>query len=202
MKSTPVLNRIDLTFSFRKEKLLIICLEIQKIPRFIFLILFVKRNFTFKKMKQQLWVLIHGIGAYSYCFEWLVSHLNTNSSIAKDVLVLTFDLYGRGFSEYATPQTQGLFVNQTKDLLQTLNLVDFSSCAATVKSPIKSPRTSPVSPREKSSLPIAPIPTFSFPPFKTFTLVGHSMGGAISLCFCHTYPEIVESMILLSPAGG
>lgn len=148
------------------------------------------------KNPKQLWVLIHGIGAYAYCFEWLINHLNTNSSIAQDALVLTFDLYGRGYSGYATPQNQGLFVGQTRDLLQTLNLVDFSSCTSPVKSPI--------SPREKEALPVppTPIPTFSFPPFKSITLVGHSMGGAISLCFCHAYPEVVESMILLSPAGG
>jgi pimeloyl-ACP methyl ester carboxylesterase len=38
-------------------------------------------------------------------------------------------------------------------------------------------------------------------PQKKFTLVGSSMGGAISAAFASRYPEFVKELVLLSPAG-
>jgi len=35
----------------------------------------------------------------------------------------------------------------------------------------------------------------------TFTLVGHSMGGAIACLFAHQYPHLVTQLVLLTPAG-
>ncbi|ELR22423.1 hydrolase, alpha/beta fold domain containing protein [Acanthamoeba castellanii str. Neff] len=41
------------------------------------------------------------------------------------------------------------------------------------------------------------------PPLRTdgFTLVGHSMGGAVSLLVAHRYPDLVEKLVLIGPAG-
>ncbi|KAJ3214176.1 hypothetical protein HK099_006997, partial [Clydaea vesicula] len=36
---------------------------------------------------------------------------------------------------------------------------------------------------------------------KKFTLAGHSLGGYLSLSYCEKYPENVEKLILISPAG-
>jgi pimeloyl-ACP methyl ester carboxylesterase len=34
-----------------------------------------------------------------------------------------------------------------------------------------------------------------------FSLIGHSMGGAVCSCFTQKYPELVKKLILLTPAG-
>ena len=37
--------------------------------------------------------------------------------------------------------------------------------------------------------------------YPNYNLIGHSMGGLICLSYAHTYPDEVNSMSLLSPAG-
>lgn len=36
---------------------------------------------------------------------------------------------------------------------------------------------------------------------KSFTLVGHSFGGYLATCYTESYPDHVDRLILLSPAG-
>lgn len=73
---------------------------------------------------------------------------------------LTYDLYGRGYSDRPSgPQDRQFFIKQLQDLLEDQDVTG------------------------------------------SFTLLGYSMGGSIATCFAAAFPERVERLILLAPAG-
>jgi pimeloyl-ACP methyl ester carboxylesterase len=90
--------------------------------------------------------------------------------------VLTFDLYDRGGSKLDDPSHElhsaDLFVDQVRELWAK---VVVQNDAETKKDNHASRDYTP-------------------PPLRTdgFTLVGHSMGGAVSLLVAHRYPDLVR----------
>jgi len=73
---------------------------------------------------------------------------------------LTYDLYGRGYSDRPSgPQDRQFFIKQLQDLLEDQDVTG------------------------------------------SFTLLGYSMGGSIASCFAAAFPDRVERLILLAPAG-
>jgi pimeloyl-ACP methyl ester carboxylesterase len=118
----------------------------------------------------ELLVCIHGIGSYSYTFQFLAEHLLNRVKLS-NFQVLRYDLYGRGLSDYPDkPHTAELFVRQLYELLCALNIVDKASVKKTNDS-------------------------------RVITLLGHSMGGAIATAFCDQYPNLIDQLILFTPAG-
>ncbi|MGI3185213.1 alpha/beta fold hydrolase [Nioella aestuarii] len=100
-------------------------------------------------------VCVHGLSTPSFVWGPLLPHLTDQG-----YRVLTYDLYGRGYSDRPPGrQDAGFFLRQLKDLLD----------------------------QERVSNP--------------FTLMGYSMGGAISGAFAQAYPDRVSRLILLAPAG-
>lgn len=101
-------------------------------------------------------VCCHGLGDYSYAWSPFDSEL-----AGRGYHVLTFDLFGRGFSDCADgDQDADYFVRQIEALLEALGMSG-----------------------------------------RKFGLIGHSMGGAISLNYSHAHPDDVEWLILVAPAG-
>lgn len=100
-------------------------------------------------------VCIHGLTTPSFVWFGLTPFLT-----ALGYRVLTYDLFGRGYSDRPRGlQDRGFFMRQLDELLANQNV------------------TGPV------------------------TVVGYSMGGAISACFASANPNKVKHLILLTPAG-
>lgn len=100
-------------------------------------------------------ICVHGLTTPSFVWRGM-----TRALAKSGYRVLTYDLYGRGFSSRPKgEQDRQYFVNQLSELLAHEGVGD------------------------------------------NLTLVGYSMGGAISTCFATTYPERVHQLILLAPAG-
>ena len=100
-------------------------------------------------------ILVHGLTTPSFVWRGM-----TRSLALAGYRVLTYDLYGRGFSSRPKgPQDRRFFLDQLSELLASEGVGD------------------------------------------GLTLVGYSMGGAISTCFANAYPERVRQLVLLAPAG-
>ena len=100
-------------------------------------------------------VCVHGLTIPSFVWRGLVRGL-----ALMGYLVLTYDLFGRGYSDRPTgKQDRAFFLNQLRELLA----------------------------REEVE--------------GQLTLIGYSMGGAISTAFAAAYPERVRRLVLLAPAG-
>jgi len=100
-------------------------------------------------------VCVHGLSTPSFVWGPLLPFLT-----GLGYRVLTYDLYGRGYSDRVPGrQTEAFFLTQLQDLLQAEGV------------------TGPV------------------------TLMGYSMGGAISTAFAAKHPGRVSRLILLAPAG-
>lgn len=100
-------------------------------------------------------VCVHGLTTPSFVWGGM-----TGALAASGYRVLTYDLYGRGYSARTTGlQDAGFFLQQLTDLLAHQGVKD------------------------------------------DLTVVGYSMGGAISACFAAQYPDRVRQLILLAPAG-
>jgi pimeloyl-ACP methyl ester carboxylesterase len=108
-------------------------------------------------------ICIHGIGSFSYTFEFLSQRLKQQK-----FEILRFDLYGRGFSDHPDEDhTCDLFCTQLWELLRKLHFMTVNG-------------------RKRPNL--------------TITLLAHSMGGGIAVDFADKYPNIVDQLILLTPA--
>jgi pimeloyl-ACP methyl ester carboxylesterase len=96
--------------------------------------------------------------------------------------VLSFDLYDRGGSRLDHPSrerhTGELFVDQVRELWET---VVVAAPAAD-----KGDHDGDDDEKEEEKRPHHPVLRKD-----SFTLVGHSMGGAVSLLFAHRYPDLV-----------
>lgn len=102
-------------------------------------------------------VLVHGLSTPSWVFAGLLHGLGLMG-----FRILTYDLYGRGFSDRpAGPQDRDFFVTQLCELLIALGIDEE----------------------------------------KELCLMGYSMGGSIATCFAAAYPERVDRLFLLAPAG-
>lgn len=100
-------------------------------------------------------VCVHGLTTPSFVWRSIAKALAVSGW-----RVLTYDLYGRGYSSRAKgPQNKQFFLRQLTELLAHEGVED------------------------------------------DLTLIGYSMGGAISTCFAATYPDRVRQLILLAPAG-
>ena len=100
-------------------------------------------------------VCVHGLTTPSFVWRSIAKALAVSGW-----RVLTYDLYGRGYSSRAKgPQNKQFFLRQLTELLAHEGIED------------------------------------------DLTLIGYSMGGAISTCFAATYPDRVKQLILLAPAG-
>ncbi len=100
-------------------------------------------------------VCVHGLTTPSFVWRGMTPAL-ANAGFR----VLTYDLYGRGFSDRPTgPQDGAFFVNQLAELLAHEGVGD------------------------------------------ELTLIGYSMGGAISTRFAAAYPDRMHQLVLLAPAG-
>ncbi len=100
-------------------------------------------------------VCVHGLTTPSFVWRGITPALAKSG-----YRVLTYDLYGRGYSDHPKgPQGRAFFVNQLAELLAHEGVRD------------------------------------------DLTIIGYSMGGAISTCFAATYPDRVRQLILLAPAG-
>ncbi|WP_240336774.1 alpha/beta hydrolase [Tropicibacter sp. Alg240-R139] len=100
-------------------------------------------------------VCVHGLTTPSFVWQGLASGLS-----AMGYRVLTYDLYGRGYSDRPDgAQTDAFFLQQLKELLDAQQVTE------------------------------------------DFTLIGYSMGGAISTCFAAKHPDMVRLLVLLAPAG-
>lgn len=100
-------------------------------------------------------VCVHGLTTPSFVWRSIAKALSVSG-----YRVLTYDLYGRGFSSRARgPQNQQFFLQQLTELLAHEGIED------------------------------------------DLSLIGYSMGGAISTCFAAKYPGRVRQLILLAPAG-
>lgn len=100
-------------------------------------------------------VCVHGLSTPSFVWGPILPHLT-----ARGFRVLTYDLYGRGFSDRASGrQDTGFFLRQLEDLLEAEGVTG------------------------------------------RFTLVGYSMGGAISTAYAARHPDRVARLTLLAPAG-
>ena len=100
-------------------------------------------------------VCVHGLTTPSFVWRGM-----TRALAAAGFRVLTYDLYGRGFSDRPKgPQGRAFFVDQLAELLAHEGVSGH------------------------------------------LTLVGYSMGGAISTCFATAHPDRVDRLILLAPAG-
>ncbi len=99
-------------------------------------------------------ICVHGLTTPSFVWRGM-----TRALAKSGYRVLTYDLYGRGFSSRPKgEQDRQYFVNQLAELLAHEGVGD------------------------------------------NLTLVGYSMGGAVSTCFATTYPERMKQLILLAPA--
>ena len=99
-------------------------------------------------------VFIHGITAASPCFPQFIQGLAD-----KGYRVLTYDLFGRGFSDApGVHYNQGLYTSQAYFLVSKLK-------------------------------------------WERFHLVGLSLGGAIATHFATHFPEMIEELSLIAPAG-
>ncbi len=100
-------------------------------------------------------VLVHGLTTPSFVWQGVAEGL-----VQQGYRVLSYDLYGRGFSDRpGGAQDRAFFLRQLEDLLKDQGVAD------------------------------------------GFTLVGYSMGGAISAAFAAANPGRVRRLILLAPAG-
>lgn len=100
-------------------------------------------------------VLVHGLTTPSFVWRGMTRRLANEG-----YRVLTYDLYGRGYSDKPKgPQNRRFFVDQLAELLASEGVGD------------------------------------------DLTIVGYSMGGAISTCFASAYPDRVRHLILLASAG-
>lgn len=100
-------------------------------------------------------VCVHGLTTPSFVWQGLTAGLT-----AMGYRVLTYDLYGRGYSDRPKgAQTDTFFLLQLEELLQSQEVAE------------------------------------------DFTLIGYSMGGAISTCFTAKHPDMVRLLVLLAPAG-
>ena len=100
-------------------------------------------------------VCVHGLTTPSFVWQGLTAGLT-----AMGYRVLTYDLYGRGYSDRPKgDQTDAFFLQQLEELLQSQEVTE------------------------------------------DFTLIGYSMGGAISTCFTAKHPDMVRLLVLLAPAG-
>lgn len=100
-------------------------------------------------------VCVHGLSTASHVWGPLLPLLT-----GKGYRVLTYDLYGRGYSDRAPGrQDARFFLTQLNDLLNAEGVTG------------------------------------------RFSLVGYSMGGAISTAFARAHPDRVNRLILLAPAG-
>jgi pimeloyl-ACP methyl ester carboxylesterase len=100
-------------------------------------------------------VCVHGLTTPSFVWEGIAPRL-----AEQGFKVLTYDLYGRGYSDRPRGMQEGAFFTaQLEELLNHLAIDE------------------------------------------KFALMGYSMGGAISTCYCAEHPNRVKKLILLAPAG-
>ncbi len=100
-------------------------------------------------------VCVHGLTTPSFVWGGLTPGL-----VERGYRVLTYDLYGRGYSDRPrAPQDRAFFLDQLRELLAHQGVED------------------------------------------DFTLIGYSMGGAISTAFAAEHPDRVNRLVLLAPAG-
>ncbi|KAI1124694.1 Alpha/Beta hydrolase protein [Nemania abortiva] len=105
-------------------------------------------------------LLVHGISTSCMTLSDIA-----NGLVEKGCRVMTYDLFGRGFSDAPgdLPYDTRLFMTQILLVLASSPLAWTGNNA--------------------------------------FSLVGYSLGGGIAVNFAATFPDMVESLILLSPAG-
>ncbi|GLT12842.1 alpha/beta fold hydrolase [Sulfitobacter porphyrae] len=100
-------------------------------------------------------VCVHGLTTPSFVWGGLIPGL-----VERGYRVLTYDLYGRGYSDRPkAPQDRAFFLDQLRELLAHQGVEG------------------------------------------DITLIGYSMGGAISTAFAAEHPDRVNRLILLAPAG-
>ncbi|MYM55608.1 alpha/beta fold hydrolase [Thalassovita mangrovi] len=100
-------------------------------------------------------VLVHGLTTPAFVWGGVAEGL-----VEQGYRVLSYDLYGRGYSDRpGGAQNRAFFLRQLQDLLKDQGVAD------------------------------------------GFTLVGYSMGGAISAAFAAAHPGRAGGLILLAPAG-
>ncbi|MDU8929390.1 alpha/beta hydrolase [Alisedimentitalea sp. MJ-SS2] len=100
-------------------------------------------------------VLVHGLTTPEFVWDEVAKRL-----VSEGWRVLSYDLYGRGYSDRPHgPQDVAFFIRQLKGVLQDQGVAD------------------------------------------GFTLVGYSMGGAISAGYAAAFPGRMERVVLLAPAG-
>lgn len=100
-------------------------------------------------------VCIHGLTTPSFVWRGITKGLTVMG-----YRTLTYDLYGRGYSDRPGGiQDRQFFLHQLQELLEREGVED------------------------------------------EITLVGYSMGGSIATCFAAAFPDRIERLILLAPAG-
>lgn len=100
-------------------------------------------------------ICVHGLTTPCFVWRGLIPHLKQMG-----FRTLSYDLYGRGFSDNVTgKQNSAFFIRQLEDLMRDQGIQE-------------------------------PV-----------TLVGYSMGGAISTAYAHHAPQNVKRLILIAPAG-
>jgi pimeloyl-ACP methyl ester carboxylesterase len=119
--------------------------------------------------------------------------------------ILLFTLYGRGKSDL--PKLNGkylqhdeyLFVHQIFDLLTKLKLIwKIENNVLQGEETEKDKKIVEVEKKiEKEEKKENEDEFF----YKKINIIGHSMGGAVTVSFVYHYPELINKMILLSPAG-
>jgi pimeloyl-ACP methyl ester carboxylesterase len=119
-------------------------------------------------------VLCHGFSHEASTLWPLGQHLaNVNRTV-----VATFDFHGRGRSQWGGErQTPKFLLRQLHNLIESLRLVGAGKVVADQPLPVT-------------------VPTFT-----QINLLGFSMGGAVAALFTQTYPQLVNKVLFLDPAG-
>ncbi len=100
-------------------------------------------------------VCVHGLTTPSFVWQGM-----TKGLVLMGYRVLTYDLYGRGYSDRVPGrQDKAFFLQQLEDLLADQEVGD------------------------------------------DVTLIGYSMGGAISTAFAAVHPDRIRQLVLIAPAG-
>nr|CAG4707892.1 unnamed protein product [Naegleria fowleri] len=128
-------------------------------------------------------VFVCGISSHSYSFHFLVKALMkqwTSSSSSQNIKYLRYDKYGRGKSSNPTDilHDGDLFVEQLYELIDGIEL---------------KPRQQQNNNNNNNTSTLSAKPRI--------TIIGFSMGGAISTLFASKYSDLVDDLILFSPAG-
>jgi len=135
--------------------------------------------------------MIHGLGGSSFVWQPLEKHLVESASVDIPVRVLKYDLIGRGFS-HATPDCVGIkytlddYVNQLNELMIRILKLTQKPSAKPARVALIGHSMGGIIATEFASRQLANAEGY-------VTLPGKDVGGDLDV--------LVESMILLSPAG-